>query len=90
MLSEMTAVQLAEWQAYGVIEPFDEQRADLRAGIIASTIANVNRAPKTDAYKATDFMAFADKDESPPVEQSEAEQIEIARCMQLVGAACER
>jgi hypothetical protein len=32
--------------AYAKIEPFGEERADLRAGIVASTIANVNRDPK--------------------------------------------
>jgi hypothetical protein len=35
-----------------------ERAADLRAGIVASTIANVNRDPKKkpDAYQPADFM----------------------------------
>jgi hypothetical protein len=33
--------ELAEWAAYYQCEPFGEERADLRAGIVASVIANV-------------------------------------------------
>ena len=40
------------------MEPFGEERADLRAGIIASTIANVNRGKKGRLSKPTDFMPF--------------------------------
>lgn len=32
-------------------------RQDLRSGIIASTLANVNRGPNTPPYKASQFMA---------------------------------
>lgn len=42
--------------AYAEIEPFGEERADLRAGIVASTIANVNRGKNKRAYKAQAFM----------------------------------
>lgn len=45
--------------AYYSIEPFDDQRADLRAAIVASTVANV--APKRRGgrvYRAEEFMAF--------------------------------
>lgn len=39
------------------MEPRGEERADLRAGIIASTIANANRDPKkTKPFKPGDFM----------------------------------
>ena len=38
--------ELAEWLAYAQLEPFGEPRADLRAGIVASTIANTHRDPK--------------------------------------------
>lgn len=41
--------------AYYSLEPFGEERADLRAGIISSTIANVNRG-KHKPFKPTDFM----------------------------------
>lgn len=32
---------MTEWQAYYDLEPFGDIRADLRAGIVSSTIANV-------------------------------------------------
>jgi len=50
--------EFAEWMAYYSLEPWGEERADLRAGIIASTIANRHRDPKREkeAYKPQDFM----------------------------------
>lgn len=41
---------------YAALEPFDETRADLRAGIIASTLANIHRGKDTPAFSASDFM----------------------------------
>lgn len=53
----MTWDQLLAWMAYAELEPFGEERGDLRAGIIASTIANVNRDPKKGRpFKPGDFM----------------------------------
>lgn len=53
----MTWADLLTWYAYGNIEPFGEERADLRAGIVASTIANCHRDPsKGKAFQAGDFM----------------------------------
>lgn len=37
-------------------DPWGEERADMRAAIIASTIANVNRGRNTSAFKVTEFM----------------------------------
>ena len=48
--------QFAEWQAYYQVEPWGEERADLRAGIVASTIANVNRGKGQKPFKPSDFM----------------------------------
>ena len=61
LLHTMSSKELVEWQAYYSIEPFGEERADLRAGIIASTIANVNRPKGKKAYDAEDFMPKFDK-----------------------------
>ena len=49
----ISAREFAEWIAYGTVEPFGEERADLRAGIIASTVANANSRKK---FQASDFM----------------------------------
>lgn len=56
LLAEMTSTQIAEWMAYFRLEPFGERRADLRAGIIASTVANAHKAKDSRPYKPQDFM----------------------------------
>lgn len=57
----LTARQLAEWEAYQQMEPFGEDRADMRAGIIASTIANVYLKKGAKPLSALDFMPFVEK-----------------------------
>lgn len=57
MLSRMSWSQFLEWMAYFEEDPFGEERADWRSGMIASVIANVNRNPKKGrAFTAQDFM----------------------------------
>jgi inner membrane protein involved in colicin E2 resistance len=51
---------LTEWEIYAAIEPWGEERADLRAGIIASVIANVNRGKGQKAFTPQMFMPYAD------------------------------
>jgi len=46
LLAQIPASELTEWQAYYNIEPFGEVRADSRAAIIASTVANTARDTK--------------------------------------------
>lgn len=56
LLAELSSPQIAEWMAYFAIEPFGERRADLRAAIIAATIANAQRAKDSRPFKPQDFM----------------------------------
>ena len=68
-MAEMSSRQLAEWIAYYQLEPWGEERADLRAGIVASTIANVNRSAKrTKPYTPRDFMPRFDAEPEEPTE----------------------
>ena len=53
---EIDSAELVEWQAYYNLEPWGEQKADIRTGIIASTIANVNRGKNTKAFSHEDFV----------------------------------
>jgi hypothetical protein len=47
----------AEWIAYYNLEPWGEERADWRAGMVAATIANAHRDPKKHApFRPADFM----------------------------------
>lgn len=50
----MSPSEFIHWMAYYRLEPFGQERDNLHAGIIASTIVNVN-SPKR-PYKAHDFM----------------------------------
>lgn len=57
----MSSAELAEWMAYHRISPIDDERGDLQAGIVASIIANANRAPKTVPFKPADFMPYLER-----------------------------
>jgi hypothetical protein len=59
LLERLDSYELTEWMAYEALEPFGEERADMRAGIIASTIANVNRGKGQKPFSPTDFMPFS-------------------------------
>lgn len=54
----MDSRELSEWMAYYELEPFGEERADLRAGIVASTVANSRMRGKNDnkTYQPKDFL----------------------------------
>ena len=71
LLSRISSRELTEWQAYYGLEPFGEDRADLRAGIVASTVANVYRKSGTQPYKAQDFMPKFGKEKQDWREQLE-------------------
>lgn len=51
MLREMTARELAEWQAFALAEPFGEDREDARFGSIVQILANINRKKHSRAYQ---------------------------------------
>jgi len=59
----MSSREISEWMAFYRLEPWGDDRADLRTGIVASTIANVNRGKDTKSYQPQDFMAFTEKEE---------------------------
>ena len=54
--AEIDSREFSEWIAYHGLEPFGEERADLRAGIVAATVANVHRGRGQRALKPADFM----------------------------------
>lgn len=63
LLERTDSRELAEWQAFYQLEPFGVERGDVQAGIVASTIANVNRDRKKRAkpYTPNDFMPKFDE-----------------------------
>lgn len=60
MLEQLTAQQLAEWEAYNVLDPIGEHRDDARMGILASTFANIAASAlggkKGKTFKPEDFI----------------------------------
>jgi hypothetical protein len=61
LLSELSASELTDYMAFDRIEPFGEVRADLRAGIVASTVANHGMSPPKEAARPIDFMPLQNK-----------------------------
>lgn len=52
---EVSAEEFGEWVALFSAEPWGEERADFRAAIVASTVANCH-AQGRKQFKAEDFM----------------------------------
>ena len=70
MLGEISSAQFAEWMAYSRLEPWGEDRDDLRMGIVASVIANSNRGKGKKPYKPQDCMPdFEPEDEAAAIER---------------------
>jgi hypothetical protein len=62
---EVDGVEFLEWLEYWRLEPFGEERADHRAGIISAVIANVNRGKHSPAFRPADFMPRYDETPTP-------------------------
>lgn len=90
MLKSMSARELVEWRAFYQIEPFGEERADIRSAISTAAIVNQLRinahmwtkkgTAKPEMAKFEDFMPFAEKATPEPevvsmTPQSRAEMI---------------
>jgi hypothetical protein len=56
MLAEMTAHDLAEWEAFFSLEPWGAEADEHRAGVISATIANVNRRKGAAPFRPSDFF----------------------------------
>lgn len=56
MLRAMPAALLSEWMAFDELEPFGEQRGDLRSALVAMTVANAQRGPKQKPFTIQDFL----------------------------------
>jgi hypothetical protein len=64
----MTSSQLSEAIAYYELNPWGEDRADLRMAVGWSLIANINRntAAKSTPFVPTDFMPYAERKRVAP------------------------
>ena len=58
MSEEISDAELYEWMAFYRLEPFGDERADVRAGMVCAVVHNVNRGKRGKAAKPTDFMPY--------------------------------
>lgn len=70
MLKHLNSRQISDWMIYFELEPFDEQRADLRAAMLASLTANMNRKSGTPPFSELDFMPYVPNKEQIKSKQS--------------------
>lgn len=78
-LHSITWEQFQTWMDYYQVEPFGEERADLRIATLTALTANINRDPDEhpDAYSPIDFAPFL-----LPIEQTqETEEDAYARTL---------
>lgn len=90
MLREMSIRQFLEWRAYFDLEPFGEERADLRSAHIVQTLVNIRRGEArkpavalkdcTLSFGERQAMAFGSKAEAEQARQS------IIRAMTMLTA----
>lgn len=73
LLARIDSRELSEWMVYFNLEPWGTEVEDWRAGMVASTIANVNRDEKKrkKPFEPKDFIPQRAK---PPVEEQTWEE----------------
>lgn len=67
LLANLDSAELTEWVAFDHMEPIGEFRADLRAGIVAATVANYGGRDIRVPRKPSDFMPFIEREEETPM-----------------------
>ena len=85
---EIDAREFATWMAYARVEPFGEERADLRAGIVAATIANANRGKGIKAFEPADFMPTFESKRKQTADEMQSRMFQFAELHnRAIGAA---
>jgi hypothetical protein len=74
----LTAKQFLDWEHYDAIEPFGDDRADMRAASIVQMLYNINRGKGQKALTLKDFM-LTFKEAAPKKEKTWQEMAATAR-----------
>jgi hypothetical protein len=87
LLDRMDSRELTAWQLFSAIEPIGDRRADLRAAMIASVLANANRDPDKQAnpFELADFLVYQDADDLAEQETRD-QQAHMATLLDAWGA----
>ena len=72
---EIHSDEFSEWIVYNRLEPFGEERADLRSAIVASVFANINRGKGQREFKVEDFMPKFNEQAKPKQSLAQMRQI---------------
>lgn len=56
LLANLDSEELTLWRAFDRVDPFGQDRADLRAGIIAANYSNWKKSGNCDRFVPADFM----------------------------------
>ncbi len=76
-MSQIDSREISEWQAYYSIDPFGDQRADIRMAILASAVVAPHIERGKTAPKPADFMPFPDEVIEPARTERPAHRKEI-------------
>ena len=82
LLASIEMDELLDWMAYERLEPFGEERADVRSAIHTATLINVHRGQHSRPVTPSDVMPRFDEAYVP---QKSAEQ-NIAELARMMGA----
>lgn len=89
MLKRMPSRLFAEWMAFYRIEPFGELRGDYRAGLIASTLAEIHRDKKKRSrpFSILDFVPkFGMGSSKPPTSKKQTVEQQRSAIMAIAKA----
>ena len=76
--SVLTYAEFQEWFLYYQIEPWGQERADLRAGQICATVANFagkTLADNAEKLKPLDFMPYSQIERKPAAQDIEPQEL---------------
>jgi len=82
----MSSKEFSQWMAFSSVEPIGDERADLRAALITSVLANINRNPETKPEPFTlsdflfDFWKVAEEEPEGSGWESQLALIEMINC----------
>lgn len=74
LLARLSARDFHEWMAFYQIDPWGDQRGDVQAGVIASTLANIHRDKHATPFTPRDFMWFTEREPTQDIEEAEIER----------------
>jgi len=61
LLATISSAELTMWRAFDTLQPIGDWRHDLGHGVVASTLANVNRGKNSESFSPRDFMPLMEK-----------------------------